>query len=433
MKTYLSEVKKYYSFVFVIKCAIILTSALFVIDIFNLPTNLLLSYNIKTLIIFFGLFILFIILTAVELHLFDALKIVSINVIDLIFLVIFLSSILYGGILLLYTSLDSYKIISLAPILILVTALIIVRSIKIKKSVETVEKYQSNVTDLKDIYDGNFSIEKGKPIMLNEKDVDYDLLNRSSVINLLYDTIQNCNPNDGFVISLEGSWGSGKTTIINNVKKRLVSSKDIIIIDELDPWSYSNQESLFYSMFDTIVQKSGIKFNSLLSKQMADSIYSDLFGNKKINIIKNLLKPNDTIDVLKNKINDYLKLSGKKVTFFIDNIDRTESENIILLFKLVGNVFDFERVIYILSFDNDRVKKAFEDSLSIDYQYLEKVIQMQIRVPEVDRNVIEEIMSRSVNNILISYGKDRQNLSNYQSIISYICRLTVDFREFKRL
>ena len=87
-------------------------------------------------------------------------------------------------------------------------------------------------------------------------------------------------------------------------------------------------------MFDTIIQKSEIKFNSLLTKQMADSIYGELFGNKKINIIKNFLKPIDTIGVLKNRINDYLRLSGKKVVFFIDNIDRTESENIILLFKL---------------------------------------------------------------------------------------------------
>ena len=56
-----------------------------------------------------------------------------------------------------------------------------------------------------------------------------------------------------------------------------------------------------------------------------------------------------------------------------------------------GNVFDFERVIYILSFDSDRVKKAFENDLGIDYQYLKKIIQMQIHVPEVDRNVLTGI------------------------------------------
>ncbi|MCT6925905.1 P-loop NTPase fold protein [Metasolibacillus sp.] len=260
----------------------------------------------------------------------------------------------------------------------------------------------------------------------------YDLLNRSSVINLLYDTIQNCNPNEGFVISLEGSWGSGKTTIISNVKRMLKTNEGIIIIDELDPWSYANQESLFYSMFDTIIQKSGIKFNSLLTKQMADSIYSSLFGSKKTNMIKSFLKPIDTIDVLKNRINDYLKFSGKKVIFFIDNIDRAESENIVLLFKLIGNVFDFERVIYILSFDNKQVKNAFENNLSIDYQYLKKIIQMQIFVPEVDRSVLEGTMSRCLNNILIAYGEDLSKLSNYHSFIRAICKLTEDFRDFKR-
>lgn len=432
MKTYLSEVKKYYDYIFVCKYAILLTSLLFIIDVFNFPTNLLFSHNSKVTIIFLVLFTLFVLLTVVELHLFDAIKIISVNIIDAITLIILLSSILYGGISFLYSTLNSYKIVSLILILIIATVLIIVRSIRIKRSIEKVEEYQSNVVDLKDIYNGDFSITQGKPIMVSEKEVDYDLLNRSSVINLLYDTVQNCNPNDGFVISLEGSWGSGKTTIINNVKKKLESNEDLIIIDELDPWSYSNQESLFYSMFDTIIQKSGIKVNTLLTKQMADSIYGDLFGNKRTNIIKNLFKPNDTIDLLKNRINDYLKFSGKRVVFFIDNIDRAESENIILLFKLVGNVFDFKRVIYVLSFDNDRVKMAFENNLSIDYQYLKKIIQLQIRVPAVDRNVLVGTMNKCINNILISYGEERKNLGSYQSIINKICRLTDDLRDFKR-
>ncbi|QSB48934.1 KAP family P-loop NTPase fold protein [Parageobacillus toebii] len=432
MKVYYTEVKKYYSFIMLFKYSILLASALFIIDIFNFPSNYLFTHDIKVTIIISGALILFILLTAIEFHLFDAMRIVSINLIDALSIILLLTSILYGGISLIYSILHFYKIISLVIILIIVNTLIIVRAIRIKKSLEKVAKYQSNIVDLKDIYNGNFSITKGKPIMVSEKDVDYDLLNRNNVINLLYNSIQNSNPNEGFVISLEGKWGSGKTTIINNVKKKLESNKDIIIIDELDPWSYSNQESLFYSMFDIIIQKSGIKFNSLLTKQMADSIYGDLFGNKKTNIIKSFFKPIDTINVIKNRINDYLKLSGKKVVFFIDNIDRTESENIVLLFKLVGNVFDFERVIYVLSFDNDRVKKVFENNLSIDYQYLKKIIQMQIRVPEIDRNVFSSLMTRCINNILLSYDENRENLNKYQAIINCICKLTDDIRDFKR-
>jgi hypothetical protein len=433
MKLYYHQFKKYFSIIQLLKYSVLLASALIIIDNLNYPTKYLLKHDINIILIVSITFIIFILLMAVELHLFDALKIISVTMIDALSITILITSLLYAGVSILYSTLYFYKIIAFVIISLIAIAIIIVKAVNMNRSFDTVSKYQSNIVDLKDIYTGNFTIEKDKFILVNEKDVDYDLLERTSVINLLHNTILNSNPNEGFVISLEGNWGSGKTTIINNVKNKLGdSNENFIIIDDLDPWSYSNQESLFYSMFDTIIQKSGIKFSSFLTKQMADSIYGDIFGNKKTNLIKNLFVPADTINILKNRINDYLKFSSKKVIFFIDNIDRAESENIILLFKLVGNVFDFERVIYVLSFDNNRVKKILENNLNIDYQYLKKIIQMQIRVPEIDKNVFISLMTKCLNNLLIAYGETREYLGKYQPIIRTISNQTKDIRDFKR-
>ncbi|MCT6926095.1 hypothetical protein [Metasolibacillus sp.] len=174
MRIYLDEVKKYYSWVFIFKYAMLLTSALFIIDILNFPTKFLLAYDMKITVILIMLVFLFFILTAVEFHFFDAFKIVSINIIDAIYLVILLSSILYSSISLIYASLSPYKIVSLILMLIIVIELIRIRSGGIKKAIETVGEYKSNVIDLKDIYNGKFSMIEGQPIMLGEKEVDYD-------------------------------------------------------------------------------------------------------------------------------------------------------------------------------------------------------------------------------------------------------------------
>jgi predicted KAP-like P-loop ATPase len=433
MKLYFYQFKKYFSFIQLLKYSTLLASALILIDITNFPSKYLLKHDMNIVIIVSIALLILILLTTIELHLFDSLKIISINIIDALSATFLITSILYTGVSILYSNLYFYKIIVLLILSLITVSLIIVRAICMSRSFNKISKYQSNVVDLKDIYTGNFSIEKGKSILVNEKDVDYDLLERTSVINLLHNTLLNSNPSEGFVISLEGDWGSGKTTIINNVKRNLESSyENIIVIDDLDPWSYSNQESLFYNMFDTIIQKSGIKFSPFLTKQMADSISGDIFGNKKANLIKNLFIPTDTINTLKNRINDYLKFSGKKLIFFIDNIDRTESENIILLFKLVGNVFDFERVIYVLSFDNNRVKKILENNLNIDYQYLKKIIQMQIRVPALDKTVFSSLIIKCLNNLLIAYGETRNLLGKYEPIIKNISNQTKDIRDFKR-
>jgi len=433
LKIYLHFFKQYYSFVQILKYTIILTAALTIIDILNLPTKYLFIFDSKTTIIISIALILFLILLAIELHLIDAIKIISINIIDALTLTFLFSLIIYVGTLVYFSILELYKVYTIIILVILIIIFLITRIINLNKRSKNSIEYKSNIIDLKKIQDGDFSIEKGKPILVDEKDVEYDLLRRSSTINLLYSTIQNSNPDKGFVISLEGKWGSGKTTIINNVKKKLTdNNENIIIIDELDPWSYSNQEALFYSMFDFIIQKSGLKISTFTTRKMIESVYIDIFGNKHTSLLKNLFVSTDTINSSKNRINDYLKLSGKKVIFFIDNIDRTESENIILLFKLIGNVFDFERVIYVLSFDNQRVKKILENDLNIDYQYLKKVIQMQLRVPEIDKSILNNLIVKCINNILISYGEKEKELIHYKSFSNFLSKQITDIRDFKR-
>jgi hypothetical protein len=98
MKTYIGEVKKYYDFIFLCKHAILLTSVLFIIDIFNVPTKMMLDHNTRNIIIFIVLLILFVLLTTIELHLYDAIKLVAVNLIDAITLTIVFSTVLYTGI-----------------------------------------------------------------------------------------------------------------------------------------------------------------------------------------------------------------------------------------------------------------------------------------------------------------------------------------------
>lgn len=434
MKQYFNNLNKMYSLVRITKYAVILSSILLILDAMDLPSKYLASYNSTVVWIISGSVILFIILTVLEFSLFDTFKIYSINLLDGIITVIFCSNIIYSSISYIINQLSVYKIIILVILFTLTIGVWLFRIYKFRKQVMESEQYAPNVIDLKDILYNNFSIKHDNSVLVNEKDVDYDLLSRENVIDQLYYTIQRCNPDGHFVISLEGKWGSGKTTIINNVKKRLIEfDSNILIIDEFDPWTYSDQESLFYNMFDSILKKSGFKYSDFTIKKMINNTVEAIFGKQKTGVaFKNFFYNMDEIKTMKDQINGYLKMCGKKVVFFIDNIDRADSNSIILLFKLVGNVLDFDRVTYVLSFDDNRVKKVFEKDLSIDYDFLKKVIQMQMRVPEFSEDIMINLIEKCVNNLLIYYGENEQNLKNYSSIIKFICKETADLRDFKR-
>lgn len=349
-------------------------------------------------------------------------------------LVIIFATVLYVLAALTLDIFSSYKQLSLIGIIIITASFLINRIIMFnkKQSVQT-ESYNTNVIDLKDIYENNFEISSNLPILIEEKDVDYDLLNRGKTIDLLYNSILTCNPTQSFVVSLEGKWGSGKTTVINNTKILLKNHDDIIIIDDLDPWSYSTQESLFNSMFERILTHSNIKFNSFAATQMINQVYEEFFSNNKINMLKLLFYNSENFISVKEKINDHLNYTNKKLVFFIDNIDRAEKENVLLLFKLVSNILDFERIIYVLSFDDERVRDILETDLTTDYSYLKKIIQMQIRLPVIDYKNYLHLYETCIANILMKYDEHSQSLSiDYSNLTNFMAKNHTDLRDFKR-
>jgi hypothetical protein len=434
MKKYFAKLFENYSNINITKYAVILATGALILDILNLPTKYLQSIDRSLLYVLLGASLVITILITVEFNIVQMFKISMINYLDVVSVVIVYSSALYVMSALMLNKLSHYKLVISICLTILSVSIMIIRGLKFKSKIKVSDDYKTNVLDLLDVYNGKFEITNNKMILLREKDVDYDLLQRKSIINKLFNAIIRCNPDGKFVISLEGKWGSGKTTILNNIKKKLIDfDSNIVIIDEFDPWIYSDQESLLYNMFDIILKKTGFKYSTLSMKHMISNVCDTIFGIKKeVKIFKSISRKTNEIAFIKTQINDYLKLCGKKVVFYIDNIDRAESKNVILLFKLVGNVFGFERVTYILSFDDERVKKIFDNDLNIDYQYLKKIIQMQIRVPEVDRTVLEGVFKVCMKNLALAYGETTENLYFYNTILDCICTKIKDIRDLKR-
>lgn len=432
MKDYFYEINENYSIMKQIKLSIVISFSLLILDILDVPSKIIIKYDFSVFLLMLVGILILIGLTIIENGSLDMFKIQSINRIDAIIYVKLFSILIYTILIYLMGELYLYKLIILGVLLILILIVVPIRIYKYNAAKKQSKEYKSNIIDLKDLYEGNIRELEGKPILLDEKDVDYDLLNRDKTINYLYDAIVSTNPDGKFVISLEGKWGSGKTTIIRNVKRIILqNNKDVVVIDEFDPWIYGDENALLLNMFNLIIQKSGFKYSNLFTEKIAEDLAELVLGTNKSSLIKSIFFENSAVN-MKSKINNYLKLSGKKFVFFIDNIDRAEKENVILLFKLVGSILDFERITYVLSFDDKRVKEIFKKDLSVDYEYLKKIINLQIRVPEIDKSVLFNLYDTSLKNVLVMYGENEKNLNNYNSFIKFISNKRLDVRDFKR-
>ena len=307
MKSYLYDINKEYSIIKQIKLSIILSFSLSVLDILDIPSKIIVKYSPPIFWLASLGIVALIVLTLIENKFSDMLKIPTINYIDMMVYTKLLSILIYLPLIYLMDELYLYKLIILGNLFILVFIIGIIRIHNYDAAKKQSKGYRSNIIDLKDLYEGKLEKIEEEPILLEEKDVDYDLLNRDRIINYLYDAIVSSNPDGKFVISIEGQWGSGKTTIIRNVKRRILqNNKEVIVIDEFDPWIYGDENALLLNMFNLIIQKSGFKYSNLFAEKIAEDLSELVLGTNKGGLIKSILFENNAIN-MKSKINNFLK------------------------------------------------------------------------------------------------------------------------------
>lgn len=397
------------------------------LDVTNFFTKLI-DFNCGKLCILFliGLFVVF---SIISINFLKMLKLKSVNFWDFILIVSFLSCcglIIYTG----YCTDEVYKDILLFNSTLLVFVLFIIR-IYFYTDKSVIEN--SNVLDLKDLYRQKYYISKEKFVLLEETAVDYDLLHREEIISVLYDTILNCHPKRTFTVGLNGKWGSGKTTIINNVIARIEKNeiKDSFVIVKFDPWDYDNEKSLLKGLVDEIFYSMGIDYDVESINSMVESLIDVIFYTSDTPFYK-ILKNNSssTRDKLKveKKINDYLVKHDKRLLLVIDNLDRIDSDKINFIIRCIESILEFKSTICVLLYDEIllenslRRKFGWEDE---EIHYMEKVIQLKFDVPIMDEDSLDEILGKISNNVILDNNTKLSTLLSGEKQFK-------DVRDFKR-
>ena len=371
-------------------------------------------------------------------HFVDLLKIPCGNVSDEILIAICLATIIIGISEQLFYLLCSYKLLILICIGIFSAVLLGARIYFCSRKSKSINAQTSGVVDLKELLDGKVE-SKRCPLMFKEEAVDYDLLERNALIKTIYSSIDGCNPQHSYVIGLKGSWGSGKTTILHILKEKLYGNpKDVVVIDNFDPWIFGSQEALLIAMYDEILSRIGIKYSSYSSRTMIRRLKGTIIDEYKLTgILEDIFVVEsgdyESVKRMKQRMSMFLRQLNKTVVFMIDNIDRAETDNILFLFKLIGTVFDLPNVVYVLAYDEGRIREVFSNINKINPQYIEKIVQQEIPIPEISRKTKVRLYERCLQETLYYYGVDYEKNKEYQSVIKIICQTVTNLRQLKRL
>lgn len=399
MKKYLNDLKSIYKFKNLLIIGMIVSFFIILIDILNIPSNLYLKGYIALII----LLILIIIIKWFDVNNIKMLFYKHINIIDK-----YLATVLFASVFVslheFIFDIKKYKIILLLALFIFIIISYVIRIIKIDHKSKD-EK--TNVVDLEFIVNNKIELNDKKLLLLEEKEVDYDLLNRKSIINQLYNTIINCEPATNFTIGLNGKWGSGKTTIIKNVL-RIMNDNDLLdnyVIVNFNPWKYDDEKVILKAFLNEILNNIQFSIDESTKETLIQDVINVVFDSKIAslgNLLNKEFKKLNTEPEISSVVNNYLLNNDKKMLIIIDNLDRIDSEKAFFLIKCIDSIIKFKKTINILLYDEDIIDEILDQKFNNGKKYMNKLVQLKIDVPEVDIYTLNNIKEKIANNLLVN-------------------------------
>jgi len=240
----------------------------------------------------------------------------------------------------------------------------------------------------------------------DKKYADFDTLGFDSTREIFIRVINSAAP--PLTIGLYGSWGSGKTEMIKALDEDLKNSDSLTLI--FDAWKYRYECNLILPFICALQREhlSKIEDAKDSAKKVVTSValvMANQFLKNKIGVdigevkmalqtyeeeYKHYKKYDDNVALIEKEYKDFveflLKKTGKKkLTVFIDNLDRCLPDITVNLLEDISSFLSIQGVpcIYVLAMDKENVIKAINHRYP-DFDgmhYLEKIVHIGLKMP----------------------------------------------------
>lgn len=281
-----------------------------------------------------------------------------------------------------------------------------------------------------------------KPIKSHKEDI----LGRYPFAQSLGDAILGYKEKDSIAIGLFGTWGSGKTSIINMalehiddlISKKQTNDKKPIII-RFNPWNYSDQSQLitqFFRQLSVVLRRHDYASDAKEAGKLLEAyakflelaslvpvigphvgILSKVF-KKTASATKGWgdLKSND-LNSIRSELNELLEKQPYKIIIVIDDVDRLNDTEIRQIFQLIKSLGDFPNTIYLLAFDRNVVINALKKlQKGSGAEYLEKVVQIPFEIPLISKQEVEHLLFSQLDELIRDIPESKWNKVHWNNI-----------------
>lgn len=236
-----------------------------------------------------------------------------------------------------------------------------------------------------------------------------DRLDRAQFAERIAEGLKRLPPSTAIVISVEGAWGTGKTSVLNLVKRTFwtwpESQRPIVV--NFNPWLVGRAEQLVQAFIVQLAAAIELQdhagVGAIAAKQLL--AYSRIFDLLRLvpgaepwaTMVKSVveavggaaekvsnLKELD-LDKRRKAVIDALADLDRRIVIFIDDLDRLPPQEVTEMVRLIKAVGEFPGLVYLLAFDGGYLEKALDQQgIPESRSYLDKIVQVRLHVPDAD-------------------------------------------------
>lgn len=200
-----------------------------------------------------------------------------------------------------------------------------------------------------------------------------------------------------YTVGLYGPWGSGKSSLLQCLRRRLTAEDDVIPVF-FDAWRYGQSEHIEVSLVAAIHDAFLAEPNRALRKQIGRVLGALVFSlNFNLGVLK--LDPKSGQDWLSRDDTTRLRaaltapfeemhavtkhLGSRRVVVLIDDLDRCAPARIVDVLEAINVLMDVPGLVFVIALDYDVLVGALEQRYPhvSGHAFVEKLVQIPFRVP----------------------------------------------------
>lgn len=280
-----------------------------------------------------------------------------------------------------------------------------------------------------------------------------DQLGRIHLARHVADMLHEAPAAHSIVFGLSGSWGSGKTSVLNMVCELLKNDDNPLVIVRFNPWNYPDGTDLVRPFLTLMASEIRNAHTGETVKKLAEEAIEaigeymnalDPIIPSRLGVLGSLAyifskRRKDALlrktpEELKSQLVDKLLTLHLRMVVMIDDLDRLSNEMVCAVFQLVAAVADFPRVSYLLAYDRNNVVRALQAVQKCDGdEYLEKIIQVPLELPQPSIGVLSAMVEEGAGKILSNARLEEDERRRVGAAVSGVVLLANTVRDVRRV